>query len=85
VIDQVNTNSIVLVQSRSNLQLGADPVNAGYQSRLFVPLEFKKPSKEPDATQDLGAEGRPGMLGNQLLSLSGSININPSFSVGLAN
>jgi hypothetical protein len=75
----------MLSQGSGNLQLGADSVNAGYQNRLLVALKFKKPAKEPDAGQDLRAEGRAGMLLNQLLSLGGNININPSRSVGFTN
>jgi hypothetical protein len=41
MIDDVNADCIVLVQCVGDLELGANSVNAGYQDRLLVSLEFK--------------------------------------------
>jgi len=50
VIDNINANGIMFVQSISNLQLGAYSINTGYQNRLLIPLELKEPPKETDTT-----------------------------------
>jgi hypothetical protein len=50
-----------------------------------IPFKFKKPSEEPDAAQDLRAEGGPGMLSYQFFGSSGDINIDTSRSIGFLN
>ena len=85
MIDDVNTNRIVLVQGVGNLQLGTYSVNAGRQNWLVISLEFEKPAKEPDAAQDLRAESGAGVLPNQLFYSSRNININPGSGIGFLN
>jgi hypothetical protein len=85
VIDYIHANGIVLGESGSNLQLGANSVNTGYQNWLIQPLELKKSAKEANATQHLGAEGSLGVFSNQLLNFGSGINANTSFSVGFLN
>jgi hypothetical protein len=48
-------------------------------------LEFKKPAKEPEATQDLRAVGRPSLLFNQFFSFGRNININTSGGISVLN
>ena len=45
MIDQVNANGAMIIQGAGNLELGADPVNAGDQNRLIKSLKFKKAAK----------------------------------------
>ena len=85
MINEVNANGIVFIQSTGNFQLGAHTVNTGYQNRLLVPLEFKKPAKESNATQDLGTAGRLSLLFNQFFSSGRNININTRGGVGVLN
>ncbi len=76
---------MVLTQSNGNFKLGTYPVNTGHENGVVIPIKFKKPSEEPQVTQDLGAEGRTGMFPNQLFSFSRNINIDTRCSIGLAN
>ncbi len=85
MVDDINTDGIVLAEGLGNLGLGTDLVIAGHQNWLVIPLKFKKPSKEPDAAQDLRAEGRAGLLSNQLRCFVSGINIDASFSIGFLN
>ena len=75
----------MLSHGRANLQLGAHSVDAGYQDGLSVTFEFKKPAKGSEATQDLGAEGRPSLFPNQIFSFSGDINVDTGGGIGLFN
>jgi hypothetical protein len=64
MINQVNTNGIMLGQSTGNFQLGAYPIYTGYQNRLLKPLKLKESAKEAWASQDFRAMGRFGVLAN---------------------
>ena len=75
----------MLSQGRSNLQFGTHSVDAGYQDRLLVSFEFKKPAKRSEATQDLGAEGRPSLFPNQLLGFSSDINVDTGGGIAFFN
>ena len=51
----------------------------------MISLKFKKPSEEPDATQDFRAVSGLGMLSYQLFGSIGNINIDASRSIGFLN
>ena len=85
MINQIDADRIMPAKSAGNLELGTHSVNAGYQYRLLIPFEFKKPAKKSQATQDLRAQCRYSVLFNQLLGSGGIININTGVSVGLLN
>jgi hypothetical protein len=75
----------MLTQSQGQLELGTHPVNAGNQHWLLVALELKEPAEKAHAGEDLRAVGGAGMLGNQLLGPSGSLDIYPAGGIGLFN
>jgi hypothetical protein len=70
------TDPFMTAKSNSELQLGANPIGAGYQYRLFITFEFIKAAKKTGAFKHLRPKGCSGIFSNLSLGFIGDVNVN---------
>ena len=85
MVDDIDADCVMFVQSIGNLYLGADTIDAGDQHRFSVSFQLKEPAEETDAAQDLRAMGRAGMTANEFSDFVAKVNIDTGLSVGFLN
>ncbi|BAF60724.1 hypothetical protein PTH_2542 [Pelotomaculum thermopropionicum SI] len=80
----VDANGVMPVHQHGHPQLGAHPIGAGHQHRLFIPgrIKRKQPAKAPYIGQDLRPEGAPHGVPDQAHRLVSGFNVHPCVSIG---
>ncbi len=72
------------VHQKGDLQLGADPVGAGYQNRICIQFALKaeQTAKAPEIRQDLRTEGRADERLDAVDEFVSGVHIHAGFAIG---